>query len=170
MPQHVTPTHTLTLTPPPPSIPSLRRRAHLKAQGRCEVFKREMPEDANEEEFFTPDELEEEVDALRGVEEDEQFPGEIPAWGPLLSSSAEAVKNQAGGLRSVRWPGACCVAKGATYANIYVGWGVKNAPFVPVPPPPVAGEFDFAQVETLELHLKPAPPPAEEGEEGEGEE
>lgn len=83
--------------PPQPALfltMHIHRRAHLKAQGRCEVFKREMPEDANEDEFFTPDELEEEVDGLRAVEEDEQMPGEVPAWGPLLSSSAEAVKNQ----------------------------------------------------------------------------
>lgn len=76
---------------------------------------------------------------------------------------------QVGGLRSVRWPGAFCVAKGLTYANVYVGWGAKNAPFVPLPPPPVAGEFDFGAVETQELAPKPAPPPLE-GEEGEGEE
>lgn len=38
---------------PPPSRP------HLKAQGRCEVFKRELPEDVeDEDEFYNEDELE----------------------------------------------------------------------------------------------------------------
>lgn len=141
------------------------RRAHLKSQGRCEVFKRELPEDANEDEFYNEDELEEGPEILGAVEEDAQLPGEVAAWGPLLSSSSEAVKNQVGGLRSIVWPGAFVAAKGAVAASIYVGWGVKNAPFVPVPPPPVTKEFDFGAVETQELPPKPAPPPPE-GEEG----
>lgn len=95
--------------------------------------------------------------------------GAVPAWTPLFSSSQEHVKFQAGGLRSNLWPGAYAVAKGRQYASVYVGWGTKNAVFVPLPPPPVAKEFDLTFVETMELPLKPVPPPPE-GEEGEAEE
>lgn len=94
---------------------------------------------------------------MAGVEEDAplaagQGPAgaeEVPAWSPLVSSASEAVKTQAGGLRSLVWPGAFCGARGADWTNVYVGWGVKNAPFVPAPPPPVATEFDQAQVRAV---------------------
>ncbi len=69
-------------------------------------------------------------------------------------------------MRSNLWPGAFCAAKDKHFTNLYVGWGLKNAPFVPMPPPPVAKEFDLGLVESVELPPKPAPPPAE----GEGEE
>jgi len=52
---------------------------------------------------------------------------------------------------------------------MYVGWGIKNAPFVPLPPPDIAQEFDQALIESLELPPKPEPEP-EEKEEGEDEE
>lgn len=60
------------------------------------------------------------------------------------------------------------VGQDKRFSNLYVGWGLKNAPFVPLPPPPVAKEYDQALVESLELPPKPAPPPAE-GEAGEDE-
>ncbi|GFR44664.1 hypothetical protein Agub_g5954 [Astrephomene gubernaculifera] len=143
-------------------------RPHLKSQGRCEVFKRELPEDADEEEFYNEDELEEGPELLASLEDDAQLPGEQPAWTPLYSSASEAVKKQAGGLRSLVWPGAVCGAREAEWTCCYVGWGMKNAPFVPLPPPPVAAEFDWGAVETQELELKPeTPPPEEEDEEEE---
>lgn len=73
------------------------------------------------------------------------------------------------GLRSNLWPGAFVAAKEKQSACVYVGWGVKNAAFVPLPPPPVAQEYDLGLVETVELPPKPMPPPAE-GEEGQAEE
>ncbi|KXZ46194.1 hypothetical protein GPECTOR_46g263 [Gonium pectorale] len=140
-------------------------RPHLKSQGRCEVFKRELPEDADEDEFYNEDELEEGPELLAALEEDAQLPGEQPAWTPLYSSATEAVKRQAGGLRSLVWPGAVCGGREGQWTCVYVGWGIKNAPFVPLPPPPVAAEFQWSAVETQELELKPAPPPPEEEEE-----
>ena len=121
-----------------------------------------------QDEFYNEDELEEGPDLLGGVEDDAQLPGEVHAWSPLVSSSSEAVKTQAGGLRSLVWPGAFCGARAKDWTNVYVGWGIKNAPFVPMPPPPVSAEFDLGATETLELTLKPAPP-APEGEEEEEE-
>ncbi|GLI63341.1 hypothetical protein VaNZ11_006263 [Volvox africanus] len=139
-------------------------RPHLKSQGRCEIFKRELPEDADEDEFYNEDELEEGPELLASLEEDAQLPGEQAAWIPLYSSASEAVKKQAGGLRSLVWPGAVCGGREGVWTCSYVGWGIKNAPFVPLPPPPVAAEFDWGQVETQELELKPVPPPEEEEE------
>lgn len=78
---------------------------------------------------------------------------------------------QIAGLRSNLWPGAACACQSLPegkikFANIYVGWGVKNAPFVPLPPPPVSKEYDAALVESSEL---PLPPKDGEGEEGQEE-
>jgi hypothetical protein len=70
---------------------------------------------------------------------------------------------QVAGLRSNLWPGAACACQGHRFTNIYVGWGVKAAPYVPLPPPPVAKEYDAALVESSELPPKPAPPAEEEG-------
>ena len=64
-------------------------------------------------------------------------------------------------MRSNLWPGAVCAAKDKAFTNLYVGWGIKRAPFVPLPPPPVAKEFDLALVESLDLPPKPNPPPPE---------
>jgi hypothetical protein len=64
---------------------------------------------------------------------------------------------QVAGLRSNLWPGASCACQGSRFTNIYVGWGIKNAPFVPLPPPPVSREYDAALVESAELPPKPKP-------------
>ena len=56
---------------------------------------------------------------------------------------------QVAGMRSNLWPGAAAVASGAAFTNVYVGWGVKTGPFLPLPPPPVAQEYD--QVHVLSL-------------------
>ncbi|MEW5317505.1 MAG: hypothetical protein WDW38_008794 [Sanguina aurantia] len=143
---------------------------HLKRQGRCDLFKREEPEDEEElERFaFTEDELEEGPEPLVSVEEDTPLAGAdagIQAWTPVVSARGETVKFQVGGVRSNTWPGAVSVAAGdGRYSNVYVGWAVKAALFVPLPPPPVATEYDAALVESKELPPKPAPPPAEEEE------
>ena len=75
---------------------------------------------------------------------------------------------QVAGVRSNLWPGAVAVGSGAAFTNIYVGWAAKTAPFVPLPPPPVAKEYDQALVESAELPVKPEPvkeeAPAEEAE------
>lgn len=78
---------------------------------------------------------------------------------------------QVAGLRSNQWPGAVCACQPTPdgrikFANMYVGWGIKNAPYVPLPPPPVAKEYDAALVESAEL---PLPQKEGEGEEGQEE-
>lgn len=59
---------------------------------------------------------------------------------------------------------------GADFFNVYVGWGLKNAPYVPMPPPPVTEEYAQDQMASLDLPPKPdysASPPAAEEAEGE---
>jgi hypothetical protein len=64
---------------------------------------------------------------------------------------------QIAGVRSNLWPGAFCAIQGTRFTNIYVGWGIKNAPFLPLPPPPVAQEYDQTMVESVELPPKYKP-------------
>lgn len=72
---------------------------------------------------------------------------------------------QVGGVRSNLWPGAVCAGKGKLFTNVYVGWGLKNAPFQPLPPPALAFEFGEALVESNELPPPPQPPAPEEEDE-----
>ncbi|WIA22916.1 hypothetical protein OEZ86_009852 [Tetradesmus obliquus] len=132
------------------------RYPHLKKQGRCVVHKREAPEGEEDSFEWTEEEQEKGPEQLAALEGDEEVGGGA-AWSPLFSSSNEHVKNQVAGLRSNLWPGAACACQGSRFTNIYVGWGVKNAPFVPLPPPPVSREYDAALVESAELPPKPKP-------------
>lgn len=76
--------------------PAPRRLPHLKKQGRCELHKREEPED--DEEFeFTEEEQEEGPEALASVEDDTPVVDGTSAWTPMVSSSSEGVKYQVGG-------------------------------------------------------------------------
>lgn len=68
-------------------------------------------------------------------------------------------------MRSNLWPGAVAVAAGHDFANVYVGWAIKNAPFVPVPPPAVAFEYPQKLLESVELPPRVVPEPEGEGEE-----
>lgn len=76
------------------------------------------------------------------------------------------------GARSNLWPGAVSVASGQATANVYVGWGLKNAPFVPPPPPALPTEYQGAPLESLELPLKPEPEavPPEDDKDADGDE
>lgn len=143
------------------------RYPHLKKQGRCELYKREPPEDVDEDAFeYTEEELEEGPEMLVTLDADTPVADDV-AWSPLYSSSNENVKNQVAGVRSNLWPGAVCAAQGTQFASMYIGWGIKNAPFLPMPPPPVAEEYDQIVLESQELPPKPAPPPVEGEEEKE---
>lgn len=62
-----------------------------------------------------------------------------------------SVTLQVAGVRSNLWPGAAAVASGAAFTNVYVGWGVKTGPFLPLPPPPVAQEYDQVGIGCLQL-------------------
>eukprot|EP00798_Chlamydomonas_sp_ICE-L_P017545 gene17545-23866_t len=147
----------------------VHRYPHLKMQGRCELFKREPPEDEDEPFEETEEEKEVGPEPLAPLEKDVSLPdgGNPPAvaWTPLASSSSENIKKQVGGLRSNLWPGAYMACKDKAFSNMYVGWGIKTGPFVPLPPPSMAKEWGQELVEQVELPPKPAPPGAEDEEE-----
>ena len=118
------------------------RYTHLKKQGRCELHKREEHKDAEGSWEPTEDGQEEGPEPLASLENDAKLldgsanPDDGAAgWYGLSSSSSEAVKFQVGGVRSNLWPEAFCAAKGQQFTNIYVGWAIKNAPFVPLQSP-----------------------------------
>lgn len=128
------------------------------------MFKPEAEGEEGEEKEPTEEEAEEDPGALAALEADAEVDGGA-AWTSLYSSTSEQVKHQVGGLRSNLWPGAYCVAQGARFSNVYVGWGIKNAPFIPLPPPPVSKEFDAGLVESSELPPKPTAAAEEAAEE-----
>lgn len=80
-------------------------------------------------------------------------------------------------IRSLLWPGAYAIATPSGFSNIYIGWGVKNAPYSPALPPNVQREHEPLEgepvlAESNELPPKPDPempesPTGEEGEDGE---
>ena len=142
------------------------RYPHVKAQGRVEAFVFPPPEPAEGEEPAEPEEPEVSPPMLTALTEAYDdvsgdyarlVPGEEGGapWSVVTSSMVPGVKFKVGGVKSLLWPGAAAVALGNTFANVYVGYGIKNAPFVPVPPPPVAAEFDAALVESSELPTRP---------------
>ena len=133
------------------------RYEHLKQQGRCMVHKREPPEGEEDTFEWTEEEAEEGPEPLASAESDAEVLGGA-AWTPLFSAAGEHVKYQVAGLRSNQWPGAVCACQGSRFSNVYVGWGAKNAAFVPLPPPPVAKEYDAALVESCELPRKQQQP------------
>ncbi|DBA92418.1 hypothetical protein WJX77_007770 [Trebouxia sp. C0004] len=136
------------------------RYPHLKKQGRTTVFTKEVPE-GEEAPEPTEEESEQGPEPLSTLDKDTEVEGG-EAWTPLFSSTNSGVKNQVAGVRSNMWPGAAAVASGAAFTNVYVGWGVKTGPFLPLPPPPVAQEYDQALVESNELPQKPEPVKEEE--------
>uniref|UniRef100_A0A061R768 Radial spoke head protein 4 a n=1 Tax=Tetraselmis sp. GSL018 TaxID=582737 RepID=A0A061R768_9CHLO len=145
------------------------RYPHLKKQGRCEVFRKEEDEEEDEEPPEPTEEESEEGPELLTTLDNDAPVGAHEPWTPLTSSSNEQVKFQVAGLRSNLWPGAVAAAKGQSFANIYIGWGLKNVMFTPQPPPPVANEFDMTEMESTELPPKPEreEPPVEDEEEPE---
>ena len=133
---------------------------HIKMQGRCEVWKPEE-EDEEEEREPTEEEAEEGPEALSPAMGDAPVMGSVP-WTAVTSSKSGGVKFKVVALRSNLWPGAAAVVSGTDFANIYVGWAVKNAKFVPVPPPAVAFEFEQKLIESVDLPPRVVPEAEEE--------
>lgn len=121
---------------------------------------------------LTEDETEEPPEGgnvLAPVTEDTKVLGG-PAWTPVLSSSSRFAKGQVMGMRSNLWPGAVVATHGQDVFNVYIGWGLKNCPYVPPPPPPITEEFDQALMASLDMPQKTDPdaaPPVEAVEEEE---
>ena len=90
--------------------------------------------------------------------------GETPSWTAVTSSVVPGIKHTVSGVRSNLWPGAVAVTNGSLFINVYVGFGAKGTPYVPLHAPVPMKEYDADLVESNEI---PDPPPEEpaEGEE-----
>ena len=80
----------------------------------------------------------------------------------LNPSNPHSLNPKVVGVRSLVWPGAFVAYAAGAFSNCYVGYGFKNAPFVPAPPPAVSAEYEGLLQESTELPLRPDEPPAEE--------
>lgn len=82
-----------------------------------------------------------------------QLTNEMESVSIRITVVVSAVKLwQVAGVRSNLWQGAAAVASGAAFTNVYVGWGVKTQAFLPLPPPPVAQEYDQVGLFVLLSH------------------
>lgn len=148
------------------------RYRYLKKQGRVETY--EPPEDADPEAApVDPPEPDVDPELLSTLDGDtesecvdwgscvmEEIDGSAqkqPAWTSCTSSNVVGVKNQTVAIKSMVWPGAFAVYQpGPKFSNCYVGYGIKNAPYVPAPPPAVMTEAEEIPKESDAL-----PPKAE---------
>lgn len=152
------------------------RYPHIKPQGRCVFWAPPPPEDDEEAmETYEEPTPEESPELLSTLDNDaEVMTGK--SWSSIQSSNLPSVQFQVVGLRSNLWPGAIAVMAGASFSNVYIGYGLKNERLVPPPPPKVNDEWQapmddegnptFVLQESTEL----PPPPAVEGEDEEEDE
>lgn len=108
-----------------------------------------------------------EVTPLRGINDDDPFPGHEKSWIiKLIGDNQQYGMKEGEGnncygvnvLRSLRWPGAVTVFKSGRWANIYVGDAVKagQRSFFPAAPEDMMGEPEDP-MEQFEPHPKEAP-------------
>jgi len=105
---------------------------------------------------------------IRGIGDDKDLDWSIRQFGDLATydTSAGTKSNHITAVRSLTWPGACCVAKsGGGFANIYVGYGVKagDPDFFPVSPPDIMDEPADPGDQPEPQGQEPAAPVEEEG-------
>lgn len=84
------------------------------------------PEDEDNPPALLPEQTEQGPRLLAAASQDAAAAAAMPAWAPLTSSCSRSTPHQAAGVRSVVWPGAFAVSDGKTWANVYVGWGLKR--------------------------------------------
>jgi radial spoke head protein 4A len=87
-----------------------------------------------------------------------ELPGGTPAWSVQLASKLSPIRYAPVCLRSNRWHGAVTVGYNEKFANIYVGWGLKELgrPFVPAPLPAVQSEYGIVNPTPEEAGLQEA--------------
>eukprot|EP01135_Chromosphaera_perkinsii_P010354 Nk52_evm26s2118 gene=Nk52_evmTU26s2118 len=142
---------------PPRELTNLTNWVHhqqyILPQGRTVWFNPAPPKEErdDDDEEGEDDQEEPEIEPESGpsllgpVSEDEELEG-IPAWSARVSSNF-APQFSPVLLRSQAWPGACAVANGLKFANIYIGWGQKYAPsqYTPLVLPAANPEFEVTE-------------------------
>jgi len=155
----------------------------LLEQGRATAFKpeEEAPADEEPEDEAPPAPIEYVNPFLSDVAHDAPLkfdsyssPLVVP-WAVRKAYASEGSRSRKFLLRSLRWPGAMCVAEttddqpGAQYQNLYVGRGIKvsdtQSGYCPPLPPMPSVEFPVAMLKLSndctrddELEFEPAPP------------
>lgn len=76
-----------------------------------------------------------------------ELPGDLMAWSIRLCSTCAPVRYSPVCLRSNRWPGAVSIGYNDKFANIYMGWGLKETGHVhvPAPLPPIQLEYGSSE-------------------------
>lgn len=135
----------------------------LSGMGRCHEPEGE-PLDDEEAEKARLAAIEKGEAPLKDASMDRKLRGGLPAWSASRCSPSLR-DHSVSMIKSNRWPGAISVARGPTYANIYVGNGHKYVPggFQPFAPPVIIDEYPEEQVKEQEDDPVPLPPPKEEG-------
>lgn len=142
----------------------LYRAPHIKAMGVTVLPDVPEPEDEDNPPVLLPEQTEQGPPLLAEASQDAAAAAGMPAWAPFASSCSRSTPHQAAGVRSVVWPGACAVSDGKTWANVYVGWGVKRGSGCAVARECVMQAEPPMPTEREEL---PPPPPQEDAEEEE---
>lgn len=131
----------------------------LNSQGRC-LWYTAPPVEGEEEsaDALTP----EPIKILTSASDDEDINEGIPAWTVVCSSTIPGLKHVTYAMRSNKYPGAIAVAKGSSFSNMYVGYGISTVPLKPPFPPVVSAEAVEEAGESEEVPEPPEQPAVEE--------
>eukprot|EP00033_Pygsuia_biforma_P000794 GCRY01000926.1.p1 GENE.GCRY01000926.1~~GCRY01000926.1.p1 ORF type:complete len:867 (+),score=252.04 GCRY01000926.1:141-2741(+) len=137
----------------------VHKESYILPQGRITWWnpKGDLILNENDDESLDGSEHEEELEPEEGpqqlssVGEDEDV-GPYPAWSVGSSSSLYPPAHRTYFVRSQRWPGAVAYYYNRTYANIYIGDGLKftGKPFSPEAPPAPKAEYIIPEPEEEE--------------------
>lgn len=113
------------------------RLPHVKAMGVCVLPDIPEPEDEENPPVLLSEQTERGPASLEAADKDADV-GRMHAWAPLYSSCSRTLPHRVAGVRSVAWPGAVAIALdgGKSWANMYVGWGIKRGGAAQLPAPP----------------------------------
>eukprot|EP00892_Ulva_mutabilis_P000881 jgi/Ulvmu1/10794/UM069_0028.1 len=140
---------------------------HIKAMGVTVLPEVPEPDDEDNPPVLLPEQTETGPRLLTPASHDVPAAAAPAAWAPFTSSCSRTVQHQVAGVRSVLWPGAHAVSDGKTWANVYVGWGVKRGAGSAAVAACVMQADPVLPTERTEL---PPPPAKEDAEEEEEEE
>lgn len=159
-------------------------RKHILRQGRCVAYeepeKDEDEEEEADEEEAEPEEPEEPPAPLSTLDADESKLKKLWRFRSAPGAGAGANAHAVASAESLSWPGAVSIAKGKSFASVYMGYGQKYIPtaYTPPPPPQVQAEYkskfnpEEDETDPLLEQVDPLPPKdiPEEGKKAEGDE
>lgn len=143
----------------------LHRSPHVKQMGVTVLPELPEVEEGETAPVLLPEQTESDPGKLLEASKDSGLGG-MRAWLPVTSTKSHNLRNKAGGIQSLRWPGAVAVTDGSSWMNVYVGWGLKRTADPNSSQPPACAVMQPQQAPPTESKLlPPAPVKEEEGEE-----